>query len=183
MTHSAAHRNLLLATVAFAIAFALWGLLSGLAPIFKARYGLTATQTSLMVAIPVLLGSLGRIPLGVLTDRFGGRVVFSSVLLFGLVPPFALAADHSYASLLLWGFWLGVTGATFSVGVAHVSRWYPPERQGTALGIYGVGNIGQSLALVAGPFLAQLAGLAVTFRAFGLISFAWGLVFALGGRG
>ncbi|MBI4495095.1 MAG: NarK/NasA family nitrate transporter [Chloroflexi bacterium] len=177
-----AHVNLFLATTAFAISFALWGLLSGLAPIFKAAYGLTATQTSLLVAIPVLFGSVGRLPVGLLADRYGGRRVFSALLLFGLVPALALALDHSYPSLLFWGFWLGAMGTSFAVGVGFLSPWFPPQQQGTALGIYGAGNAGQSVAVFGGPLLAAALGVSATFPLFGLASLAWGVVFALWAR-
>jgi nitrate/nitrite transporter NarK len=96
-----------------------------------------------MIAIPVLLGSLGRIPAGIFTDRFGARNVFSVLLAFGIIPAIALAFNHSYASLLFWGFFLGIAGSSFAIGIAFVSRWYPPKYQGMACGIYGAGNIGQ----------------------------------------
>ncbi|MBI2940199.1 MAG: NarK/NasA family nitrate transporter [Chloroflexi bacterium] len=179
---SEAKRNLFLATVGFAISFALWGSIAGLAPIFRAEFRLTATQASLMVAIPVLLGSIGRVPMGLLTDRYGGRKVFSAVLMFGAIPALALALDHSYQSLLLWGFLIGVAGTSFAVGVGFAAPWVPPEKQGTALGIYGMGNIGQSVSVFGGPLLAGAIGVAATFPVFGLASLAWGVVFALYAR-
>ncbi len=179
MFRGAAMRNLVLATIAFIVSFSVWGVLSGLAPIFKVRYGLTATQTGLVVAIPILLGSVGRIPVGILTDRMGGRRVFSAILLFGLVPTLALAADHTYRSLLVWGLFLGLMGTSFAVGAGFVAGWFPPRRQGTALGIYGVGNVGQSLALAGAPFLANAVGVAPTLQIFGVVSVLWGAVFAL----
>ena len=175
-------KNLLLATVAFAIAFSVWGLISGLAPLFKVELELSAMEASLMIAIPVLLGSLGRIPMGILTDRFGGRLVFSVLLIFCMIPLLALAVNHSYPSLLFWGLWLGLAGSSFAIGIAFVSRWFPPERQGTALGIYGAGNIGQSIAVFFGPVLARRLEIPATFLLFGLLLLAWGLVFALWAR-
>lgn len=177
-----ASRQLFLATVAFTVAFANWGLLAGLATLLKADLQLSATQASLMIAIPVILGSIGRVPIGLLTDRYGGRLMFSVLLVFGLVPASALALDHSYPSLLFWGFWMGLTGSTFVIGIAFVSRWFPPERQGTALGVYGIGNIGQSIAVFGGPVLARQIGIPLTLVAFGLVSLAWGLVFATWAR-
>lgn len=132
-----------------------------------------------MIAIPVLLGSVGRIPMGLLTDRFGGRLMFSALLIFGLFPAVALVLNHSYPSLLFWGFWLGMAGTSFAVGVAFVSRWFPPEKQGAALGIYGIGNIGQSIAVFFGPVLANRFGIASTFVLFGIASLVWGLVFTV----
>jgi NNP family nitrate/nitrite transporter-like MFS transporter len=180
--HPTAPKSLFLATTAFAIAFANWGLIAGLAPLLKKELGLSVGQASLMIAIPVLLGSIGRIPAGMLTDRFGARWVFSLLLGFGIIPTVALAIDRSYSSLLFWGFFLGLLGTSFAIGVAFVSRWYPPQIQGTAVGIYGAGNIGQSIAVFCGPVLAGWIGISATFLCFGLASLAWGAVFALTAR-
>lgn len=177
MANSESSKNLFLATIAFAVAFSVWGLISGLAPLFKVELGLSATQASLVIAIPVLLGSVGRIPMGLLSDRFGGRLIFSCLLVFCVIPLLALAVNRSYPSLIFWGFWLGLAGSSFAVGVAFVSRWFPPEQQGTALGIYGAGNIGQSIAVFFGPVLARAIGVLGTFVLFGVVSLIWGVVF------
>jgi MFS transporter, NNP family, nitrate/nitrite transporter len=176
---SAANQNLFLATIAFAVAFANWGIISGLAPLLRKELGLSVTQASVMIAIPVLLGSVGRIPLGLLTDRYGGRIVFSILLAFTIVPAVALSLNHSYPSLLFWGFWMGLAGTSFAVGVAFVSGWFPPSQQGTTLGIYGAGNIGQSVAVFGGPVLAGNIGIPATFLVFSAAAVAWGAIFAL----
>ncbi len=176
------NKQLFLATISFGIAFAVWGLISGLATLLKSELGLTAAQASLMIAIPVLLGSLGRIPMGLLTDRWGGRMIFSGLLFFGFIPALALTLNHSYPSLLFWGLWLGLAGSSFAIGVAFVSLWFPPEKQGTALGIYGIGNIGQSVAVYFGPVLGIRFGIPTTFLLFGLVSLLWGFVFAIWAR-
>ncbi len=176
---SAANQNLFLATMAFAVAFANWGIISGLAPLLRKELGLSVTQASVMIAIPVLLGSVGRIPLGLLTDRYGGRIVFSILLLLTIVPATALFFDRSYPSLLFWGFWMGLAGTSFAVGVAFVSGWFPPSQQGTTLGIYGAGNIGQSVAVFGGPVLAGKIGIPATFLVFSAAAVAWGGIFAL----
>jgi MFS transporter, NNP family, nitrate/nitrite transporter len=177
---AAANQNLFFATVAFAVAFANWGIISGLAPLLKKELGLSVTQASVMIAIPVLLGSIGRIPLGILTDRYGGRIVFSILLMFTIVPATALFLDHSYPSLLFWGFLMGMAGTSFAVGIGFVSGWFPPHQQGTTLGIYGAGNIGQSVAVFGGPVLAKAIGIPATFMVFSLAAVAWGAIFALG---
>jgi MFS transporter, NNP family, nitrate/nitrite transporter len=166
--HPGARRALFLSTTAFAVAFAVWGLLSGLAPIFKQQYGLTATQVSLMVAIPVLLGSIGRLPMGLLADRYGAKPVLVSLLLFITLPALALAAFHRYTDLLVLGFFLGMAGTSFSVGVAFTSPWFSKEQQGFALGVFGAGNIGQSVAVFGAPFVI-----------FGALAFVWGIVLFL----
>jgi MFS transporter, NNP family, nitrate/nitrite transporter len=177
---AAANQNLFFATIAFAIAFANWGIISGLAPLLKKELHLSVTQASVMIAIPVLLGSIGRIPLGILTDRYGGRIVFSILLLLTIVPATALYLDHSYPSLLFWGFLMGMAGTSFAVGVGFVSGWFPPQQQGTTLGIYGAGNIGQSVAVFGGPLLAKSIGIPLTFIVFSSAAVVWGGIFALG---
>jgi NNP family nitrate/nitrite transporter-like MFS transporter len=177
-----ATRALFLSTTAFAIAFAVWGLLAGLAPLLSRQYGLTAMQVSLMVAIPVLLGSIGRLPMGLLADRYGPRAVLATLLLGITVPALGLARATSYPQLLAWGFFLGLAGTAFSVGVAFTSPWFSRERQGFALGVFGAGNIGQSLAVFGGPVLAQRFGMAAPFVLFGLLAFVWGVVLLLFAR-
>ena len=93
-SNNQAQKNLLLATIGFAITFANWGIIAGVAPLLTQELSLTATQTSFMIAIPVLLAAVGRIPMGILTDKFGGRLVFSTLLILGIIPTLALAANH-----------------------------------------------------------------------------------------
>lgn len=170
-------RNLILSTTAFGVTFSTWGLIAALAPSFKVSYSLTATQTSILIAIPVLLGSVGRLPLGWLADRLGPRAVMGTLLLFGAIPPLALSFDHSFDSLLIWGPFLGLAGTSFPVGVALVAGWFPQQRLGFAVGVYGAGNIGQSISVFFAPLLAREYGIPYTFRIFGFASLVWGLVF------
>ncbi len=170
-------KNLIVTTIAFAVTFSTWGLIAALAPAFKATYKLTATEASMMIAIPVILGSVGRLPMGWLADRLGPRTVMGALLLFGVIPPFVLSRDHSFNSLLIWGFFLGLAGTSFPVGVALVSGWFPRERVGFALGVYGAGNIGVSIAVFFAPLLARRFGIGGTFLVFGLASLLWGLAF------
>ena len=111
-----------------------------------------------MIAVPVLLGSIGRIFAGLAADRFGGRNVFSFLLIFSALPAIAIGFSTSFTQLLIFGLLLGVAGTTFPVGVGFTSRWFAPEKQGTALGIYGMGNIGQSIAVFFAPVLAVQPG-------------------------
>ena len=165
--------QLFLATGAFAVCFAAFGSMSGMMPILSERLKLNEAQVGLALAIPVLLGSLGRIPLGILTDRVGGRKVFIGVLAFSLVPPVFMAYVSSYWQLLLCGLFLGVPLAVFSVGVGFVSGWHAPQRQGTALGVYGAGNVGQSIALFGAPVLVAAAGYRWGFWTFSLLTAVW----------
>lgn len=173
---------LTLSTMAFAIAFAVWGMIAPMAKTFQVNLGLTEKQAWLLIAVPVLLGSVGRIPMGMLTDRFGGRAVFSALLLFIAIPAFMLSMARTYAEFLFWGLLLGFAGTSFSIGIAFTSRWFPPEKQGLALGIYGAGNIGQSVALFGVPLLANAWGWQNAYRLFGVVALIWGVVFVLFGR-
>lgn len=148
-------------------------------PLVRQRLDLDTLQASVAVAVPVLLGSLGRIPLGVLTDRHGGRRVFMAVLAGSIVAAALIGLVSQYWQLLVCGLLIGIALASFSVGVGFVSRWYPPERQGTALGIYGTGNIGQSLAAFAAPLLAGTLGYTWGFWSMALLALAWLAVFYL----
>jgi NNP family nitrate/nitrite transporter-like MFS transporter len=116
------------------------------------------------VAVPVLLGSLMRIPMGVWTERFGGRRVFTWLLAFTILPLLALGFVHdSLGAIIALGFLLGFAGSSFAIGVPFVNRWYPPERQGSALGIYGAGMGGTVLAGLTAPRIADAAGISAAF--------------------
>ena len=177
MTSRGNATQLTLATGAFAVCFAIFGSVSALMPILKKNLALDPMQVSIAVALPVLLGSLGRIPLGILTDRIGGRSVFSGVMALAIIPAFLMGSVNSYTQLLAYGFFLGIGLASFSVGVGFVSRWYPPEQQGKALGIYGAGNIGQSMAAFGAPAIAAAFGLKYAFWFFGALTLVWLAVF------
>ena len=156
--------ELALATLAFTACFYAWSLLGPLSPDLQDALGLSDFQTSAMVAVPVLLGSLMRIPLGWLTDRLGGRRVFTALMVFTPLPLIALALFHdSLGAILAFGFLLGFAGASFAVGVPFVNGWYPPERQGFALGIYGMGMGGTVLAGLTAPRIVDHWGLSAPF--------------------
>jgi len=171
--------QLALGTVSFAICFAAWGLISAFAPRFRETFHLTATQTAFLVAVPVLLGALLRIVTGMLADRFGGRAIFSLLMIVVAVPACLVPLVPSYRILLYVAFFLGIAGSSFAVGVGFVSRWFPPEKQGGALGIYGLGNIGQSAAVFVGPVLAVVVGWQNIFRGMAALLVIWGVAFFL----
>ena len=138
--------NLAVATLGFLLNFWAWALLGPLGPGIKERLGLSFAAQSLLVAVPVVVGSLGRIPVGALTDRYGARVMFPLVTLATIVPVLTLTVVSSYPALIVTGFFLGIGGTAFAVGVPHVSGWYPPVRRGFALGVFGVGMGGTAIA-------------------------------------
>jgi NNP family nitrate/nitrite transporter-like MFS transporter len=159
---------LTLATVGFALNFWAWALLSPIGPLFRTQGTLgrlTESDVALLVAVPVLVGSLGRIPIGALTDRYGGRVMFPLVSAATIVPILfiGLFALESYGALLVGGFFLGIGGTTFAVGVPFVNAWFPPERRGLAIGIFGAGMGGTAISALTTVKLYSNAGHRVPF--------------------
>lgn len=153
-----AARNLALATLAFGLCFCTFGLIAPLATKFEDDLGLSSTAALLLTAVPVILGSLLRLPVGALTDRYGGRRVFTVLLALSALPAVLFGYAESYAALLGVGFLLGIAGSSFAVGVPFVAGWYKKERQGFALGVYGVGNIGSAVAAFSVPGVVNSFG-------------------------
>lgn len=172
-------RPLALGTVSFAVCFAAWGLVGALAPRFREAFHLTNTEGALLVATPVLLGALARIPIGLLTDRLGGRLVFTLLMAASALPCALVPEARSFPALLATVFALGIAGSSFAVGAGFVSRWSPPGKQGSALGVYGLGNGGQSAAVFLGPVLAASIGLPWLFRGVAALLVAWAIAFWL----
>lgn len=170
---------LILGTISFAVAFSAWGLIAAFAPHFREAFNLSATQAAFLIAVPVLLGSLVRLPVGMLADRFGGRAIQTLVLLLVVIPAFLTPKASTYSQLLWCAFFLGVAGSSFSAGAGFVSRWFSPEKQGAALGVYGMGNIGQSAAVFLGPLLAVSLGWQNIFRGVAVLLAVWAAVFWL----
>jgi MFS transporter, NNP family, nitrate/nitrite transporter len=157
-SHTGRHKALALATLGFAANFWAWGLIAPLAPDYRDLLALPSLQISVLVATPVLLGSLLRIPIGALTDRYGGRLMFTVCSLAMIIPLAILSVAESYPLLLLGALLLGIGGASFAVGVPFVNAWFPPHQRGFALGIYGLGNIGTGLAGFSAPGVSALIG-------------------------
>ncbi|MFD8452383.1 MFS transporter [Streptomyces coelicoflavus] len=155
---------LALATAGFAVNFWAWALLSPLGPRFKESLGLTSFEQSLLVAVPVVVGSLGRIPVGALTDRYGGRVMFPLVSAATVVPVLYVGlAGHSSLALLAGGFLLGIGGTSFAVGVPFVNAWFPPERRGLAIGVFGMGMGGTAISALSTVRLVDAYGTSAPF--------------------
>jgi MFS transporter, NNP family, nitrate/nitrite transporter len=156
--------TLIAALLYFDVSFMAWVLLGPMAPFLRDAFGLTATQTGLITAIPLLGGSLFRPIMGLIGDRIGGRRAGIIGMTLTLVPlffawRFATSASHFY----VLGFFLGIAGASFAVALPLVSRWYPPQYQGLAMGIAGAGNSGTLLATLFAPRLAERFGWATMF--------------------
>src|SRR5262249_28586297 len=150
--------NLALATLAFMACFSVWALIAPLAKKFQDTLGLSSTSTLFLTAVPVVLGSLLRVPMGMLTDRYGGRRMFTFLLAFAAIPAVLFGYAQGYWQLVGVGFLIGVAGSSFAVGVPFVAGWFSRERQGFALGVYGMGNIGTAIAFFGAPPLANRWG-------------------------
>jgi NNP family nitrate/nitrite transporter-like MFS transporter len=149
-------RALWLSTFAFAVCFAVWVIFSIIGVELKKELGLSDTQFGLLVATPILTGSISRPLLGIWSEMIGGNRVFALAMLVVAGFTFALPFAHSYPVLLLLGLGLGLAGGTFAVGVVYVSAWYPRERQGTALGLFGIGNVGAAVTSFGAPLLLTI---------------------------
>ncbi len=144
-------------TIAFTVCFAAW-MLNGVLVTFLVDnqvFEWTASQMGLLIGIPVLTGSLTRLPLGMLTDKFGGRPIYTGLMLASAVPMFLLGRADSFGDFLLASLGFGLTGGSFAVGIAFTSVWYSREHQGTALGIFGAGNAGAALTTLGAPSLLR----------------------------
>lgn len=152
---ASSHRMLILSTLAFTVCFAAW-MINGVLVTFLVDnkvFPWSPVQVGFLLGVPVLVGAVMRLPIGLLTDRFGGRWVISAILLVSAVPMFLLSGADSYAAFLWLSMFFGLVGSAFAAGVPFVSLWYPKNKQGTALGIFGAGNLGASLTTLIAPTL------------------------------
>jgi MFS transporter, NNP family, nitrate/nitrite transporter len=155
----AGQRNALwLSTIAFTVCFAVWTIFAIIGIQIKADLGLNETQFGLLVGTPILTGSLVRIFLGIWTDQYGGRLVYTLTMLAAALATWLLTYATTYPQMLIAALGVGIAGGSFAVGVAYVSRWYPTEKQGTALGIFGVGNVGAAVTKFIAPFVLVAYG-------------------------
>lgn len=171
------YRALGLSTFAFAICFAVWTLFSIIGIKIKQDLGLSDTQFGLLVATPILTGSVSRIFLGIWTEQFGGRIVFPLQMMVTAIAVWLLTLVQSYEMFLLVALGLGLAGGSFIVGVAYVSRWFDNSRQGTVLGIFGVGNVGAAITSFAAPFLVVALGWEGTARIYAVVLAATSVLF------
>jgi len=146
-------RVLWLSTIGFTVMFAVWLMFGVLGVPIRKEFGLTDVQLSWLSAVAILNGSLWRLFAGILTDRYGGRLVFTLMLFFTAIPAYLVSRAGSYQELLLYAFLVGFAGNAFSVGIAWNSAWFPKEQQGFALGVFGAGNVGASVTKFIGPAL------------------------------
>jgi NNP family nitrate/nitrite transporter-like MFS transporter len=147
------------ATAGFTLMFAVWLMFGVLSIPIRDEFGLSDEQLSWITAVAVLNGAIWRLPAGMIADRFGGKRTFITMLVATSIPAYLVSQASSYSTLLLYAFLVGFAGNSFSVGIAWVSAWWPKERQGFALGVFGAGNVGASVTKFIGPALiAAVAG-------------------------
>ena len=145
-------------TMAFAVNFAVWVMFSVIGIKIKSELNLNETEFGLLVATPILTGSLVRLPLGLLTDRYGGRIVFFLLMLSTVVPIWLMSYATAYWHFLVLGLFVGLAGGSFSVGTPYVARWFRKERQGLAMGVFGAGNSGAAVTKFVAPALVVAGG-------------------------
>jgi NNP family nitrate/nitrite transporter-like MFS transporter len=144
---------LLVSTLAFTVCFMVWMMFAVIGIPIKESLGLNATEFGLLTAMPVLTGSLIRVPLGIWTDRYGGRIVMTVLLAVTVPAIWMMNYATAYWHFLFIGLFVGLAGGSFSVGTPYVARWFPRNRQGFAMGVFGAGNAGAAVNKFLAPVL------------------------------
>ncbi|SCK06422.1 MFS transporter, NNP family, nitrate/nitrite transporter [Variovorax sp. HW608] len=171
---------LIVSTLAFTTCFMVWMMFGVIGIPIKKALGLNATEFGLLTAMPVLSGSLIRVPLGIWTDRYGGRIVMAALLAIAVPAIWLLAYATAFWHFLVIGLVLGLAGGTFSVGTPYVARWFPKERQGMAMGVFGAGNSGAAVNKFVAPALMVAFGWTVVPEVYAAIMLGTLIVFWLG---
>ncbi|RCL27496.1 MFS transporter [Pseudomonas sp. AFG_SD02_1510_Pfu_092] len=166
-----------MSTTAFTICFMVWMMFAVLGVPIKDLLDLNETQFGLLAATPVLSGSLVRLPLGMLGDRFGGRIVFFLLMLVCVLPIYLIGDAHEYWQFLVLGLFVGLAGGSFSVGIAYVAKWFDASRQGLAMGIFGAGNAGSALTKFLAPAIIAAASWQMVPKVFSAILFVTAVMF------
>jgi MFS transporter, NNP family, nitrate/nitrite transporter len=149
---------LLLSTIAFTVCFAVWTIFSIIGLQIQKNLQLSETEFGLLVGTPILSGSLIRLILGIWSDQYGGRIVYTCVMVTAAIATLLLTTVDTYIMYLIAALGVGVAGGSFAVGIAYVSHWYPISKQGTALGIFGLGNVGAAVTKFVAPFVMVAMG-------------------------
>ena len=171
---------LAVSTLSFTVCFMVWMMFGVIGVPLKKELGLSATEFGLLTAMPVLSGSLVRVPLGIWTDKFGGRIVFTVLMAVTVPAIWGMAYATEYWQFLLIGLVLGLAGGSFSVGPPYVTRWFPKHRQGTAMGVFGAGNAGAAVNKFVAPALLVAFGWTMVPKVYAAVMLGTVLVFWLG---
>ncbi len=147
-----------MSTLSFTACFMVWMMFAVIGVPIKKHLGLSQTEFGFLVAMPVLTGSLFRLPIGILTDMYGGRIVFFSLMMFTVIPIWMISYGTAYWHYLIIGLFVGLAGASFTVGIAYCAKWFPRHQQGTAMGIFGAGNAGAALTKLIAPSIVVAYG-------------------------
>jgi MFS transporter, NNP family, nitrate/nitrite transporter len=166
-------------TLAFTVNFAVWTMFSVIGIRIKSQLGLNDTEFGLLVATPILTGSVTRLPLGIMTDRFGGRVVFVIQMILVAIPTYGLAFATQYWQYLVIGLFIGLAGGSFAIGIAYTSAWFPKEKQGTAMGIFGAGNAGAAVTNLVAPLIIVAFGWRMVPQVYSFAMLAMAVLFWL----
>jgi NNP family nitrate/nitrite transporter-like MFS transporter len=164
-------------TTAFTVCFMVWMMFAVIGIPIKKDLGLNETQFGVLVALPVLTGSLIRLPLGMWTDKFGGRIVFFILMLSTIVPIWMISRATEFWHFLVTGLFVGVAGGSFTVGIAYCARWFPRERQGLAMGIFGVGNTGAAVTKLVAPTIVVAYGWAMVPKVYAVLMLIMAILF------
>ncbi|MCV2358999.1 NarK/NasA family nitrate transporter [Paucibacter sp. TC2R-5] len=149
---------LIVSTLAFTVCFMVWMMFGVIGIPIKKALNLNSTEFGLLTAMPVLSGSLIRVPLGIWTDKFGGRIVFFCLMMACVLPIWLMSYATAYWHFLVIGLFVGLAGGSFSVGTPYVARWFPKNRQGFAMGVFGAGNSGAAVNKFVAPGLVVAFG-------------------------
>ena len=177
ITRSDQIRALTVSTIAFTLCFAVWTIFAIIGVQIKTNLGLNETEFGLLVGTPILTGSLIRIFLGIWTDQYGGRIVYTVVMLLAAVATWLLTYAQTYPQFLVAALGVGMAGGSFAVGIAYVSKWYSKEKQGTALGVFGAGNVGAAVTKFIAPFIMVAYGWEAVAQIWSLVLLVMALVF------
>jgi len=164
-------------TIAFTVCFMAWMMFAVIGIPIKLNLGLNETQFGILVALPVLTGSLIRLPLGMWTDRFGGRIVLFILMLSTVLPIWMISRATEFWHFLLTGLFVGVAGGSFTVGIAYCARWFPKQRQGLAMGIFGAGNTGAAVNKLVAPTIVVAFGWAMVPQVYAVIMLVTAVLF------
>ena len=176
------HQALGVSTFAFTVCFAVWTIFSIIGIRIKQDLGLSDTEFGILVATPILTGSLSRVFLGIWTDQYGGRIVYTLLMAVTAVAAWMLSTVSTYPMFLLAALGVGLAGGSFAVGIAFVSRWYDRDRQGTALGMFGIGNVGAAVTNFGAPFLLLAFGWEQAARIYAVVLLVTAVLFFLATR-
>ncbi len=167
----------IMSTLAFTVCFMIWMMFAVIGVPIKQQLGLNETEFGILVATPVLTGSLIRVPLGMWTDKFGGRIVFFVLMLAVVFPIWMISWATEFWHFLAIGLAVGAAGGSFTVGIAYCARWFPKERQGLAMGIFGAGNTGAAVTKLVAPIIVVGYGWTMVPKVYAVLMLVTAILF------